>query len=285
MSTQTDAEPAECPSSLRFPACDGCRYETSCHRVGCGPPAEEAVLHVDGDGIAHLLVERVEPWADRVPHLLELVRAGQVRGFLVEVDCCGGVAVAADRIASFLTSVRWAIPSVAWIRSAFSAGLEVATGALRVYASPGAWLGSVGTALLVCFRGELHGFAWPEEKRRVLEELVPRGPFDFPYTEEWGRRFQDRIEAKARAFLAAVERRRVLPKGYLAKWADADVRPASEAERDLLVDELCSRSDARLELLRLIEAAEPNRQRLLAALEAGYTPREVFPGAPVEEPV
>ncbi|MDF1551674.1 MAG: hypothetical protein P1P84_01370 [Deferrisomatales bacterium] len=150
---------------------------------------------------------------------------------------------------------------MAWIETALSAGLWIASAAGLTYATPGAAVGSVGTRQFVCLKGRPVLVEHPDGKTKDPPDCAPEF-LDLDATPENLAALQASTEAAAAEFVATLTKHRGVTPEYLReRWGGARIGTAEEAATGplpRLIDGICSGGTAREALTYLMSTTTPS---------------------------
>ncbi|MBR8461914.1 signal peptide peptidase SppA [Campylobacter sp. faydin G-105] len=196
---------------------------------------------------------------DEIIAQLEKARVDEsIKGVLLYIDSPGGALSPSVELFMQISRLKQSKKVIAYAAGSMTSGSYYAgAGADKIYANPGAFIGSIGVIMQVPNISEL------AHKIGISEQIVKAGEFKEAgtFTREWSqmerKSLQTLVDGAYELFVSDVAKARNLDIKMRDEWANARVFLANDALKMGLIDNIGGYFDAVNELIRLSEVSEP----------------------------
>ncbi|MBR8464995.1 signal peptide peptidase SppA [Campylobacter sp. faydin G-140] len=196
---------------------------------------------------------------DEIITQLEKARVDEsIKGVLLYIDSPGGALSPSVELFMQISRLKQSKKVIAYAAGSMTSGSYYAgAGADKIYANPGAFIGSIGVIMQAPNISEL------AHKIGISEQIVKAGEFKEAgtFTREWSqmerKSLQTLVDGAYELFVSDVAKARNLDIKMRDEWANARVFLANDALKMGLIDNIGGYFDAVNELIRLSEVSEP----------------------------
>ncbi|MBR8464311.1 signal peptide peptidase SppA [Campylobacter sp. faydin G-24] len=196
---------------------------------------------------------------DEIITQLEKARVDEsIKGVLLYIDSPGGALSPSVELFMQISRLKQSKKVIAYAAGSMTSGSYYAgAGADKIYANPGAFIGSIGVIMQAPNISEL------AHKIGISEQIVKAGEFKEAgtFTREWNqterKSLQTLVDGAYELFVSDVAKARNLDIKMRDEWANARVFLANDALKMGLIDNIGGYFDAVNELIRLSEVSEP----------------------------